>query len=104
MKRIFLHLRTRKKWEAKDSNIFIREWLIQHQDRLTTFLKYSYASPHNNAAERDLRPLVVFRKITGGSKSEKGIRATDINMSIIETWAKQKLSIIQQIPVFGLSL
>ena len=104
MKRIFLHLRTRKKWEAKDSNIFIREWLIRHQDRLTTFLKYSYASPHNNAAERDLRPLVVFRKITGGSKSEKGIKATDINMSIIETWAKQKLSIIQQIPVFGLSL
>ena len=104
MKQILISLWKKRKWKAKDSSIFIREWLIQHQNRLVTFLKYPGSSPHNNGAELDLRPRVVFRKITGGSKSEKGVKATDINMSIIETWAKQKLSIIQQIPVFGLSL
>ncbi|MBU0705686.1 IS66 family transposase [Patescibacteria group bacterium] len=104
MRQMFISLRKEREWKSGDAAVFIREWLMQHQDRLTTFLKYAYASPHNNAAERDLRPLVVFRKITGGSKSEKGIKATDINMSIIETWTKQKLSVIQQIPVFGLSL
>lgn len=103
-KQMLISLWKKRKWKEKDSKIFIREWLNRHQNRLVTFLKYPYASPHNNDAERDLRPLVVFRKITGGSKSEKGIRATDINMSVIETWVKQGLSVMQDIPIFGLSL
>ncbi|NIW13142.1 MAG: IS66 family transposase [Candidatus Thorarchaeota archaeon] len=104
MKQMLIDLWKKREWKEKDAQTFIKEWLTQHQDRLVTFLKYPEASPHNNAAERDIRPLVVLRKITGGSKTEKGVKANDINMSIVETWAKQKLSIIQQIPVFGLSL
>ena len=105
-KKLFINIwkNKKRKWKEKDSNTFIKEWLIQHQNRLTTFLLYPHSSPHNNAAERDIRPRVVLRKITGGSKSEKGLKATDINMSIIETWAKQGLSVMQEIPIFGLSL
>jgi transposase len=103
-KKILIDLWKNRKWKEKDSTIFIREWLIRHQNRLTTFLKYSDAKPENNHAERAVRPMVILRKITGGSKSERGIKATDINMSIIETWAKQGLSIMQDIPIFGLSL
>lgn len=104
MKQMFINMAKHKLWKTKDTKIFVKEWLVQHEDRLVTFLKYPKSRPENNEAERAVRPMVIFRKITGGSRSERGIRATDINMSIIETWKKQRLSIIQQLPVFGLSL
>jgi len=103
-KLIFIELWKNREWKEEDAQVFIKEWITQHQERLVAFLKHKDASPHNNAAERDVRPMVIFRKITGGSKSERGIKATDSNMSTIETWAKKGLSIIQEIPVFGLSL
>lgn len=103
-KQIIINLWKKKKCKEKDANTFIKMWLIRHQDRLVTFLKYPDSCPENNPAERAVRPMVILRKITGGSKSERGIKATDINMSIIETWVKQNLSVIKQIPVFGLSL
>lgn len=96
--------RKRKKWKKADAQTFIEEWIIQHQDRLVTFLKYEGAPSENNEAERSIRPMVIFRKITGGSRSEAGSKITDINMSIMETWKKQQLPFIQSLPVFGLSL
>ncbi len=104
MNSLFKNLWNKKVWIEKDSQIFIREWLIRHQERLTSFLKYSYGCSENNPAERAIRPMVIFRKTTGGSKSKRGIKATDINMSIIQTWAKQNFPLIQHLPVFGLSL
>lgn len=90
-------------WKEKDARTFIRAWLIRHKERLVTFLKYPYARPENNTAERDLRPRVVQRKISGGSRSAKAVKAADINMSVIQTWAKQGFSLMQNMPVFGLS-
>ncbi len=104
MKYLLQNIWKTREWKEKDSQTFIKEWLIRHQDRLTKFLKYEYGCPENNPAERAIRPMVIFRKISGGSKSKRGIKATDINMSIFQTWAKQNLSIIQNLPVFGLSL
>jgi transposase len=102
MKKMFIDLSRNKIWTEEDAETFIKAWLIRHKDRFVTFLKYSNASPDNNYAERCIRPMVVFRKITGGSRSKQGIKATDINMSIIETWVKQGLSIMKQMPIFGL--
>lgn len=104
MNELLKNLWQKRIWKEKDSGIFLRKWLIRHQERLTSFLKYEYGCPENNPAERAIRPMVILRKITGGSKSERGIKAADINMSIIQTWAKQNFSLIQQLPVFGLSL
>lgn len=39
----------------------------------------------NNHAERQIRPLAVFRKITGGSRSRKGAETTARNMTIMQT-------------------
>jgi transposase len=39
----------------------------------------------NNHAERQIRPLAVFRKITGGSRSRRGAETTARNMSIMQT-------------------
>ncbi len=93
---------SKRKWKYEDTQTFNKYWLIRHQNRLVTFLKYKDASASNNAAERAIRPFVVFRKISGGSKSHQGAKITSINMSIIETWAKQGFSIIKDLPVFGL--
>jgi len=44
---------------------------------------------HNNNAERGLRNMVIMRKVTGGSRSWKGVEALAINKTVIETWRKQ---------------
>jgi hypothetical protein len=43
----------------------------------------------NNLAERALRPLVIARKISFGSQSEKGARTREVLMSILHTLRKR---------------
>ena len=42
--------------------------------------------PTNNAAERALRPLVIARKISGGTRSADGSHTRMILPSVIATW------------------
>ncbi|MBI4130425.1 transposase, partial [Candidatus Roizmanbacteria bacterium] len=39
----------------------------------------------NNHAERVIRPLVVTRKISGGSRSVQGAQTHMVNMSVFQT-------------------
>lgn len=41
--------------------------------------------PENNTAERAIRPTVLMRKISGGSRSAKGAKIHETNLSVIET-------------------
>lgn len=76
--------------------------LIHSRDRLFTFVINPDVEPTNNAAERELRPLVVQRKISYGNRSQRGADATVILKSLMETckkrgldfktWAKEVLS------------
>ena len=43
----------------------------------------------NNAAERAVRPAVVARKISGGSRSAKGSKTCSILRTLFETWGLQ---------------
>ena len=43
----------------------------------------------NNAAERAIRPAVVARKISGGTRSARGSRTSSILRSLFETWGLQ---------------
>jgi transposase-like protein len=49
--------------------------LARHREELTRFLWDEKLHGTNNAAERALRPAVVMRKITGGSRSHAGAAA-----------------------------
>ncbi|HEV2296127.1 MAG TPA: transposase [Tepidisphaeraceae bacterium] len=49
--------------------------LRRHRAELTRFLWEEKLDGTNNAAERALRPAVVMRKITGGSRSHAGATA-----------------------------
>ena len=49
----------------------------KHIKELFVFVAEPDVPPDNNAAERSLRPLVVSRKISGGTRSETGHRQQD---------------------------
>ena len=57
---------------------------------LFTFVAEPQASADNNAAERSLRPPVVSRKISGGTRSEQGSETKSILASLFGTWRLQE--------------
>ena len=59
--------------------------LAKHKDALFTFLRVEGVDPTNNKAERELRPGVVIRKISGGSRSDEGAKTFEKLMSLIST-------------------
>lgn len=59
--------------------------LIDNQDDWLVFLDRVGVDPTNNLAERALRPLVVLRKLTYGSRSAAGARRVATMLTVIET-------------------
>jgi transposase len=51
--------------------------LLNRFSTLWTFLYQEGVEPTNNLAEQGLRPLVIFRKLSGGNQSEWGTRFTE---------------------------
>jgi transposase len=69
-------------------------WRIQNIFRENAHRLYHWARDptipaENNLAERDLRPLVIARKISFGSQSEAGAHTREILMSILHTLKKR---------------
>jgi transposase len=58
-------------------------------DELLTFVADPAVPPDNNLAERSLRPLVVARKVSGGTRSPEGSRVRMALASLFATWASQ---------------
>lgn len=57
----------------------------KHRAHLLVFLHDPAVPPHNNAAERALRPSVIHRKVTGGFRSAWGAHAYAALASVIDT-------------------
>lgn len=64
-----------------------RLWHFQHE--LLTCLSVPGVPPDNNAAERAIRPLVVARKISGGTRSPRGSTTRMALHSLAATWTAQ---------------
>lgn len=64
----------------------------QNKDELLLVLRRPDIPLHNNAAERAIREYVKKRKISGGTRSEKGRRARDTFSSLKKTCRKLGLS------------
>jgi transposase len=60
--------------------------LLRHEDELFQFVLIAGLSADNNLAERSIRPLVVMRKISGGSRSSEGSKTRMALASLFETW------------------
>lgn len=59
--------------------------LIKYHREILTFLKVPHLPHHNNHAERMIRPNVIFRKISFENMSNKGARAHEVLMSLLQT-------------------
>jgi transposase len=64
---------------------------------LITALLYPGVPLTNNAAERNIRKMVVTRKISGGSRSSAGAATHAVNMSIIQTLCLKKESLVSEL-------
>jgi len=59
--------------------------LKRHKGELLTFLYEKGIDYHNNHAEQQIRPDVIFRKITFGNRSVKGAENHSVLMTILQT-------------------
>lgn len=66
--------------------------LLRHQDELFQFVLVPGLPADNNLAERSIRPLVIMRKISGGSRSEEGTKTRLTLASLLQTWAVRNLN------------
>ena len=71
--------------------------LIKHRPELTRFLWDKELGGTNNAAERALRPAVVMRKITGGSRSATGAQAWAKLASLMRTASQQGRNVLETV-------
>lgn len=70
--------------------------LLRHQDELFRFVLEPQVPAHNNLAERGIRPLVIARKISGGSRSPVGSRTRMVLASLTQTWLAHGLDPFSQ--------
>ena len=86
----------RSSWNDADADRLTTR-LKKYRASLTTFLHKPEVDGTNNAAERALRPAVVMRKITGGSRSESGAKAWAILASVMRTAEQQGRDVLETI-------
>ena len=64
---------------------FVNNLYYRDGDDLFRFVTDPEIDPTNNISERELRALVIIRKISNGSRSTRGANATAMLLSIIQT-------------------
>ena len=70
----------------------LAERIRRHLLEWFVFVEHPEVPPTNNLAERSLRPAVIARKISGGTRSDKGSQTRARLMSLFGTWKLRKLS------------
>ena len=72
------------------------ERVEQFLPELFVFVAVPGVPAHNNLAERSVRPLVIARKISGGTRSPKGSETRMGLASLFGTWSAQHLNPFRQ--------
>jgi transposase len=68
--------------------------LLKNWDSLWTFVRIQGVEPTNNAAERALRPAVLWRKGSFGTQSEAGARFVSSILTVAATCKQQRRSLL----------
>jgi transposase len=82
------------KYQAVDAKK-IQTRITNQGANLLTALIFENVPLTNNRAERGIRPMVVTRKISGGSQSQMGAKTHAVQMSILQSTLLQKKPLIQ---------
>lgn len=69
--------------------------LLRHEDELFQFVRVEGVPADNNQAERSLRPVVVIRKVSGGTRSCAGSQTRMALASLFATWRARGLNPFQ---------
>jgi len=72
----------------------IRGRIFHQNTKLITAVLHKNVPLTNNLAERQLRPMVVARKISGGSRSWEGAKTHAVNMSVFQSIRTQNQPLI----------
>lgn len=73
---------------------FVNNLFFRDSNNLFRFVTNHDVDPTNNISERELRALVIIRKISNGSRSARGANATALLLSIVQTLRFQKKNIL----------
>ncbi len=71
-------------WDDHDCRRLVKR-MRRHTKNMFTFLIKEGVTPDNNIAERAIRPAVIMRKNSYGSRGDKGIVTTPILLTTIQT-------------------
>ena len=63
--------------------------LLRHDVELFQFVRQAGLAADNNLAERSVRPLVIARKVSGGTRSEQGSATRMRLQTLFATWSAQ---------------
>lgn len=74
---------------------FVKNLVKRDLEHLFIFVTRPDVDPTNNISERELRSIVLIRKISNGSRSEQGAATTATLLSIIQTLRLQKKNIFE---------
>jgi len=72
--------------------------LLAEKDNLFEFVRNPNVDGTNNRAERALRPPVVARKISGGSRSQQGARNYEVLLSVSQTLHQNGQNLVEHGP------
>lgn len=76
---------------AEPDVVRLQARIHQHFHGMLTFVDRPDVPADNNATERDVRPLAVYRKVTGGTRSAEGSLTLAHWMSVVQTLHKNNL-------------
>lgn len=85
-----------KKYISEEAQV-VQTRISNQNTNLITALLYPGTPLTNNEAERNIRKMVVTRKISGGSRSNAGATTHAVNMSIVQTIMQQKESLVDEL-------
>lgn len=71
------------------------ENILDHFDNLWTFVKFPDVEPTNNLAERDLRKIVLWRKKSYGTRSDRGQRFVERISTVCGTLKRTNQNIFE---------
>ena len=83
-----------QKREDPDPRSVLAERMEKFASELFIFVEYPGDSADNNAAERGVRPAVIARKISGGTRSATGSETFATLATLFGTWKLQSQNLI----------
>jgi len=69
--------------------------ILKRREALWTFVQVEGVEPTNNAAERSIRPGVLWRKGSFGTQSEEGSRFVESMMTMVTTLKQQQRNVLE---------